>query len=101
MAWDKYPTVLKLVSFKIHVRHKNTAECLKKAFFTIRDAFKLALSVPPGAILSGFLIVTSYVTSSVVTVPGTDCVEPVLVWLTVSMPTGSRKTTVYQFLRGL
>ena len=31
-------------------------------------------------------------------VPGTDWVEPALVWLTISMPTGSRKTTVYQFL---
>ena len=38
---------------------------------------------------------------AVVTVPGTDWVEPTLLWLTISMPTGSRKTTIYQFLRRL
>ena len=60
------------------------------------------MSVPPGAILSGLLILTSFVISpSVVTVPGTDWVEPTMIWLTISMPTGSRKTTVYQFMRGL
>lgn len=61
-----------------------------------------AMSVPPSAILGGLLILTSYVLSpSVIAVPGTDWVEPVLIWLTISMPTGSRKTTIYQFLRGL
>lgn len=58
------------------------------------------MSVPPSAILSGLLILTSFVASpAIVTVPGTDWVEPVIIWLTVSMPTGSRKTTIYQFLR--
>ena len=57
-----------------------------------------AMSVPPGAILGGLLILTSFVISpAAVTVPGTDWVEPALIWLTISMPTGSRKTTVYQF----
>ena len=61
-----------------------------------------AMSVPPAAILGGLLIITSFVLSpSVITVPGTDWVEPVLLWITISMPTGSRKTTIYQFLRGL
>ena len=60
------------------------------------------MSVPPAAILGGLLILTSFVISpAVVTVPGTDWVEPTLIWLTISMPTGSRKTTVYQFLKGL
>ena len=61
-----------------------------------------AMSVPPGAILAGLLILTSFVLSpSVISVPGTEWTEPALIWLTVCMPTGSRKTTVYQFLRGL
>ena len=60
------------------------------------------MSVPPGAILGGLLILTSYsISPCVVRVPGTDWVEPTLLWLTISMPTGSRKTTVYQFLREL
>ena len=61
-----------------------------------------AMSVPPAAILGGLLILTSFVLSpAVVQVPGLDWVEPALIWLTISMPTGSRKTTVYQFLRRL
>ena len=61
-----------------------------------------AMSVPPAAVLGGLLINTSFVMSpAVVKVPGTSWVEPVLVWLTISMPTGSRKTTIYQFLREL
>ena len=61
-----------------------------------------AMSVPPAAILGGLLILTSFVLSpAVVRVPGTTWVEPTLIWLTISMPTGSRKTTVCQFLRGL
>ena len=60
------------------------------------------MSVPPAAILGGLLILTSFVISpSVIKVPGTDWVEPILLWITICMPTGSRKTTVYQFLREL
>lgn len=60
------------------------------------------MSVPQSAILGGLLILTSFAISpSVVTVPGTDWTETTLIWLTISMPTGSRKTTVYQFLKGL
>ena len=78
---------------------------MKKLFLTkIQGCSQVAkaMSVPPGAILGGLLILTSFVISpAVVTVPGTNWVEPALIWLTISMPTGSRKTTVYQFLRGL
>ena len=35
---------------------------------------------------------------SVVKVPGTDWTEPVHAWLTVSMPTGSGKSTLFQHL---
>ena len=61
-----------------------------------------ALSVPPAAVLGGLLILSSFVMSpSVVTVPGTSWIEPALVWLTISMPTGSRKTTIFHFLRDI
>ena len=58
-----------------------------------------AISVPPTAILGGLLILTSFVISpAVINVPKTDWIEPTLIWLTINMPTGSRKTTVYQLL---
>ena len=61
-----------------------------------------ALSVPPAAVLGGLLIITSFVISpAVVAVPGTSWIEPALIWLTISMLTGSRKTTIYQFLRDM
>lgn len=60
------------------------------------------MSVSPAAVLGGLLILTSFVLSpATITVPGTDRVEPALIWLTISMPTGSRKTTIYQFMRRL
>ena len=53
------------------------------------------MSVPPAAILGGLLIVTSFIISpAVVKVPGTGWTEPALIWLTISMPTGSQKTTI-------
>lgn len=79
-----------------------------QTFFTfhsfLQGCFQVAkaMSVPPSAILSGLLILTSYVLSpAAVAVPGTDWVEPAIIWLAISMPTGSRKTTVHQFLRTL
>lgn len=36
-----------------------------------------------------------------VEVPGPDWAEPVLVWLTVSMPTGSGKTTLFRHLHSV
>ena len=60
------------------------------------------MSVPPAAIHGGLLILTSLVISPAeVVVPNTDWVEPVLIWLTISMPTGSHNARVYQFLCGL
>jgi hypothetical protein len=59
-----------------------------------------AMSVPAAAILGGLIIITSFILSPAsVKVPNTPWDEPVLVWLTISMPTGSRKTTIYKFLR--
>ena len=61
-----------------------------------------AKSVPAEAVLGGLLILTSFALSpAVVEVPSTDWVEPVLIWLTICMTTGTRKSTVYQYLLSL
>ena len=59
-----------------------------------------SFSVPPSAILGGLMVLSSYLLSPAkIHVPGLSWDEPALVWLTISMPTGSQKSTAYQFLR--
>lgn len=58
-----------------------------------------ARSVPPESVLGGLLILTSFLLSpAMVAVPSTDWVEPALIWLSICMTTGTRKSTVYQYL---
>ena len=60
------------------------------------------MNLPPTAVLCGYIVLGRFVLSpSVVNVPGTDWTEPVLVWLTVSMPTGSGKSTLFRHLYSL
>jgi len=40
----------------------------------------------------------SFFLSPEVSIPDTSWTEPVLVWIAVSMSSGSRKTTIYNFL---
>ena len=60
-----------------------------------------ALNVPPTAVLGGYLVLCSYISPPTVEVPGTDWSEPVLLWLTVTMPTGSGKSTLFRHLYSL
>lgn len=61
-----------------------------------------ALNLPPTAVLGGYLILCSFAVSPAsVKVPQTDWEEPVLLWLTVSMPTGSGKSTLFRHLYDL
>ena len=61
-----------------------------------------ARSVPAEAVLGGLLILTSFALSpAVIAVPTTDWVEPALIWLTICMTTGTRKSTVYHYLLSL
>ena len=61
-----------------------------------------ALNVPPTAVLGGYLVLCSFIISpSTVEVPSTDWSEPVLLWLTVTMPTGSGKSTLFRHLYSL
>ena len=57
------------------------------------------MNLPPTAVLSGYIILGSSVLSpAVIKVPSTDWIEPALVWLTVAMPTGSGKSTLFRHL---
>ena len=61
-----------------------------------------APNIPSTAVLTRYLVLTSYVISpSTVKIPDTDCAEPVLLWLTVAMPTGSGKSTLFRYLSKL
>lgn len=56
-----------------------------------------ALSVPATAILCCMLLLVSFFAGhSAVVVEGTDWVEPVILWLTVVMPTGSGKSSMFR-----
>jgi len=58
--------------------------------------------MPPTAVLSGLLQLVSFCLSDcVVEVPNTHWVEPVLLWITVAMPSGSGKTPLFSFLMEL
>jgi hypothetical protein len=66
------------------------------------DQIGRALSIPSSAVLSGLISVTSYVLApSTVAIPGLDWVEPALVWLSINMPTGSGKSSLYKYLYDL
>ena len=54
------------------------------------------------AVLGGYLLLGSFVLSPAsIQVPSMDWSEPVLLWMTVCMPTGSGKSTLFKHLYGL
>lgn len=58
--------------------------------------------MPPDAILSGLLLLISFfMAHCVVKVPGTVWVEPVILWIAITMPTGSGKTPLFAFLTNI
>ena len=58
-----------------------------------------SLSLPATAVLGGFVALTSHVISpAVVTIPDINWSEPVLVWMSINMPTGSGKSSLYKYL---
>ena len=61
-----------------------------------------AISIPPVAVLSGLLLTVSFCMShSSVKIEATEWVEPVILWLSICMPTGSGKTPLFKLLKGL
>ena len=58
--------------------------------------------MPPTAVLAGLIFIVSFSMShSVVNVEDTDWNEPVLVWLSICMPTGCGKSSLYKYLHCL
>ena len=56
----------------------------------------------PMAVLAGYILIISFsMTHSVVEVEGTNIIEPVLVWLSICMPTGSGKSSLWSHLNKL
>ncbi len=55
--------------------------------------------MPADAVLSGLLLLVSFCLSHcTVAVPGTTWIEPVILWITIGMQTGSGKTPLHSFL---
>ena len=60
------------------------------------------MSMPSTAVLSGLVIITSFILAhSNVTVDGTEWSEPVILWVTIGMPTGSGKSSLFNYFLGL
>ena len=55
--------------------------------------------MPPTAVLGGLVIIISFALSHAsVSVPGTQWIEPVIVWISIGMPTGSGKSPLFKYL---
>ena len=58
------------------------------------------MNMPPLAVLAGLLLIVGFAMShSVVEIEGTGWVEPVLLWISICMPTGSGKSSLCKYLR--
>ncbi len=58
--------------------------------------------MPATSVLAGLVFIVSYSMShSVVRVEGTDWLEPVLIWMSICMPTGCGKSSLCKYLRNL
>ena len=66
------------------------------------NAVSQALSMPPTAVLAGLLTIVSFSMShSIVKVDGSELCEPVLLWISICMPTGCAKSSLYSYLHKL
>ncbi len=55
--------------------------------------------MPPTAVLGGLLIDVAFAVShATVNVPGTEWAEPVVLWMSIGMPTGSGKSPLFKYL---
>lgn len=58
--------------------------------------------MPPSAVLSGLIITAGFsISHGSVSVPSKEWVEPILIWVSIGMPTGSGKSPLYKYLLGL
>jgi len=64
--------------------------------------FAKAISVPVDAVVAGLLLLTSFfIAPALVKSKETGWTEPVVLWQTVCMSTGSRKSALYKLLSGI
>ena len=55
--------------------------------------------MPPTAVLGGLLIIISFAMShACVSISGTEWIKPVLLWISIGMPTGSGKSPLFKYL---
>ena len=60
------------------------------------------MSMPATAVLSGRIIIISFMLShSNVSVDGTQWMEPVILWVSIGMPTGGEKSSLFNYFLGL
>lgn len=58
--------------------------------------------MPPDAIMSGLLLLVSFfMAHCAIKVPGTVWIEPAILWIAITMPTGSGKTPLFMFLTSI
>lgn len=92
------PKEVRCTSISINITHiAHNITCFLLGCKQVRRA----LNLPATAILCGYLMLGSFVLApSVVKVPDNDWTEQVPVWLTVCMPTGSGKSTLFRHYLG-
>ena len=60
------------------------------------------MSMPSTAVLRGLMVIMSFMLAhSNVNVHGTQWMEPVILWVTIGMPTGSGKSSLFNYFLGL
>lgn len=58
--------------------------------------------MPPDSVMSGLMLLTSFCMShSMVEVPGTAWKESVILWIVITMPSGSGKTPLFNYLTSI
>ena len=89
IRWDLYPEIVKTVSaiyvyYNNYTTEKNLATFLFQGFQQLSNA----ISMPPTSVLAGLLMILRFCMShSVTEVEKTDWIEPVLLWVSICMPT--------------
>ena len=104
IKWNLYPQSISEVGAKLHrlVQLFHMINMHAHAHCQGCNQVGKALCMPPTAVLCGLLVVTAFCLSHAsVSVPGTEWTEPILLWISIGMPTGSGKSPLYKFLLGL
>ena len=95
LDWDLFPSDLK----EVYTRTSCSGFSVHAILTLIQGCFQLSKALPPVAVLGGLIVLTSYgISPTTVCIPNTEWSERVLVWLRINMPTGSNKSSLYQYL---